>query len=513
MRKRGESVGARPDAVLGGRKYLLELSLQHFPALARPEPVGVDLFQQNGVPRPHLTGIFSKYGDLLALPAQDFCRKLRNQSDFRWLTCVTKIMNRPSFFTIGNLWLASCILMSASAVAHPDHDGDASEPTKPPLVAIPETTAPDAALKPTVKIVVEGSFRVIQSNGLPDHAPGTFPRRGNPNTIKPQSYKFRVPLHPKESPIPVHRGGYWWGVALNGVPFEPGTAESWNNDMRSGWRYEAATGFLNLGLDEHNAHVQPNGSYHYHALPNGLVKMLGGDDAKMLLVAWSADGFPVYTAQAYSAANDAKSPLRKMKSSYQLKKGPRPSETNSPSGNYDGHFTQDFEFIKNSGDLDECNGRFGITPEFPEGTYYYCISAEFPFVPRMWRGEPDISFNKGDRPPGGGPRSNSQRQAPMGTSPRGILEDGPRAEPNQRPSTPQGGADGIGLPRMPIVGALDVNHDGVIDAVEMNKAADALKALDANHDGKLTGDEFRGSAPSGNRPRISDGKTGSPSQP
>ena len=101
----------------------------------------------------------------------------------------------------------------------------------------------------------------------------------------------------------------------------------------------------------------------------------------------------------------------------------------------------------------------------------------------------------------------------MGTSPRGILEDGPRAEPNQRPSTPQGGADGIGLPRMPIVGALDVNHDGVIDAVEMNKAADALKALDKNHDGKLTGDEFRGSPPSGNRPRISDGKIGPPSQP
>jgi hypothetical protein len=261
--------------------------------------------------------------------------------------------------------------------------------------------------------------------------------------------------------------------------------------MRSGWRYEAATGFLNLGLDEHNAHVQPNGSYHYHALPNGLVKMLGGDDTKMLLVAWSADGFPVYTAQAYSAANDPKSPLRKMKSSYQLKKGPRPFETNSPGGNYDGHFTQDFEFIKNTGDLDECNGRFGITPEFPEGTYYYCISAEFPFVPRMWRGEPDVSFNKGDRPPGGGPR----------------------AEANQRPSTPQGGADGIGLPRMPIVGALDANHDGVIDAVEMNKAADALKALDKNHDGKLTGDEFRGSAPSGNRPRISDGKIGPPSQP
>jgi hypothetical protein len=75
VRKRGESVGARPDAVLGGRKYLLGLSLQHFPALARPEPVGIELFQQNGVSRPHLTGILSMYGDLLALPPQDFLPK------------------------------------------------------------------------------------------------------------------------------------------------------------------------------------------------------------------------------------------------------------------------------------------------------------------------------------------------------------------------------------------------------------------------------------------------------
>jgi hypothetical protein len=118
-----------------------------------------------------------------------------------------------------------------------------------------------------------------------------------------------------------------------------------------------------------------------------------------------------------------------MKSSYQLKKGARPTEENGPGGSYDGRFTQDFEFVRGRGDLDECNGRFGKTPEFPDGTYYYCISAEFPFVPRMWRGEPDASFNKGDRPPRGGPRGNFQRQAPTGNSPRGILKDGPPGEP------------------------------------------------------------------------------------
>ena len=427
-------------------------------------------------------------------------------------------INHPPIFARSIHCVASSILGMGVAFAHPGHDGETTGPEEPMLVSASSAAVTEVATKPAVKIAVDGSFRIIQSNGLPDHQPGTFPRRGNPNTLKPQSYRFRVPLHPKESETSVQRGGFWWGIALNGVPFEPGTAESWNNDMRSGWRYEAGTGFLNLGLDEHNAHVQPNGSYHYHALPTGLVKTLGGDDSKMLLVAWAADGFPVYTAQAYSVAKDAKSPLRKMKSSYQLKKGARPAESNGPGGNYDGRFTQDFEFVKNSGDLDECNGRIGITPEFPEGTYYYCISVEFPFVPRMWRGEPDSSFNKGDRPPGGGPGGNSQRQAPARGAPRGIMEDGLSAKSNKRPATSAPGNDwsaggGAGLPRVPIIGALDANHDGVMDAEELAKAVEALKSLDKNHDGKLTADEFRGSLPTSGRQGLPNENAGPPSEP
>ena len=272
-----------------------------------------------------------------------------------------------------------------------------------------------------MSITTGGEYRIIKSNGWPDHAPGVFPRRGNPNTPTPQSYTFRVPLKPAMAERAEQRGIWWWGVALNGVPFEAGTAEAWNNDRQSGWRYEAATGFLNLGLDEHNAHVQPNGSYHYHALPTGLVGQLGGDGKKMLHIGWAADGFPIYTSWAYSDAKDATSALRKMKSSYRLKQGARPAQAGGPGGHYDGRFTEDFEYAKGSGDLDECNGRTGMTPEFPGGTYYYCITAEFPFVPRTWRGTPDQSFAKGGPPPGGGPGAGRRGQPgggpPPGSSP------------------------------------------------------------------------------------------------
>ena len=52
-----------------------------------------------------------------------------------------------------------------------------------------------------------------------------------------------------------------------------------------------------------------------------------------------------------------------------------------------GAFTQDFEYIEGYGDLDECNGRIGVTPEFPEGIYYYMVTDDFPFFSRCLKGE------------------------------------------------------------------------------------------------------------------------------
>lgn len=245
-----------------------------------------------------------------------------------------------------------------------------------------------------VSVTTNGQFRVIRANGLPDHKPGEFPNCGNPNSISAQSYNFRVTLMPQtNSTLRDGRGG-WFGVALNGVPFEPGTGEFWNGQHE--WNYEAKSGFINLGLDESNAHVQPTGAYHYHGLPGGLITSLGGDSKKMLLVGWAADGFPIYTSRAHGNATNATSDLKTMRSSWQIKRGVR---AGGPGGNHDGRFTADYEFVPDSGDLDECNGRFGVTPEFPHGTYYYCITDEFPQLARKWRGTPDLSFLK--RGPGG----------------------------------------------------------------------------------------------------------------
>ena len=178
-----------------------------------------------------------------------------------------------------------------------------------------------------VTITVSGGDRVVVANGLPDHAIGQFPGRGNPNRISAQNYNFHLPVNPKVADQPTRANGAWFGVALNGVPFEPGTAEFWNNDRA--WNFEAKSGFIDLGLDANNAHVQPSGAYHYHGLPTGLMAKLGGDGKKMLLVGYAADGFPIYTSQGHKIATNAASPLTKLKPGWQLKPGER---TGGPGG-------------------------------------------------------------------------------------------------------------------------------------------------------------------------------------
>ncbi|MEX0775370.1 MAG: YHYH protein [Phycisphaeraceae bacterium] len=316
-------------------------------------------------------------------------------------------------------WMAGIVAMTAWAAAAPRalaHEaGQNHHHDEPPA-------------KSHVTITTDKEFRYIKSDGLPDHDTGEFPNRGNPNKISKQEHSFRVPLKPKtgNKPTPIRHALF--GVAVNGVVFDPGTAEFWRNDRQ--WNYEALSGKINLGLDDHHAHVQPTGAYHYHGLPTGLIKKLGGD-AKMVLVGYAADGFPIYGPMTYADADDAKSELRKVKSSYRAKEGDRPS---GPGGEYDGTFVADYEYVQGLGDLDECNGRTGVTPEYPDGTYYYVLTEGFPFVPRMWRGEADASFQKR-----GGPGGPARRGRPDGRPDQGQPpdRDGPPLPPGRgRPPGP-----------------------------------------------------------------------------
>jgi len=253
-----------------------------------------------------------------------------------------------------------------------------------------------------VQVTETDGFRVIESNDIPKHTVGRFPNRGNPNAIAAQNWTIKIPLQPipNDTVTPLHQStnhgppNMPFGVGVNGVLFEPGTAEFWMGDRTADWNYEALGGAVGLGLDANHAHVQPGGIYHYHGLPTGLLEELGftageiDDNTHSPLIGWAADGFPVYYAFGYQQADDPKSSVVKLTTSFRLKQGQRPSGSAGPGGRYDGAFIQDYEYALGTGDLDECNGRFCVTPEFPEGTYAYFFTDSWPVIPRGFRGTP-----------------------------------------------------------------------------------------------------------------------------
>jgi len=80
---------------------------------------------------------------------------------------------------------------------------------------------------------------------------------------------------------------------------------------------------------------------------------------------------------------------------------------------------------------------------------------------------------------------------------------GPWAKGTNAPPT---GPDGRRPPILPLVKALDVNGDGIIDASEIANASAALLTLDKNGDGKLTPDEYLPPRPArGDEPPPGDG--------
>ena len=79
------------------------------------------------------------------------------------------------------------------------------------------------------------------------HATGAFPNRGNPHTIQPQNFEYRMPLSPQRAPKVSLVGHNDFGIAVNGTPFDGATAEFWNRDRRSIWTArDGRTGVINI---------------------------------------------------------------------------------------------------------------------------------------------------------------------------------------------------------------------------------------------------------------------------
>jgi hypothetical protein len=261
----------------------------------------------------------------------------------------------------------------------------------------------DDGLESTFEWSCSDTNRTLDANGIPNHDVGEFPSTANPNTISEQSVLASITLTPVESSTTTPLGGSAGvtGYMLNGVTIDAEPTGSCGNnaneasdcslvDSTSSWSIETlGQTVFDFGVDDNNAHVNPDGTYHYHGIPADMLESLDGDSGTtMTLVGWASDGFPIYARFGFITADDSSSGIKIIASSYQTideddVPSTRPSTDVFPLGT----FEQDWEYVEDSGDLDECNGRDGVTPEFPDGIYHYFATNSYPFLQRCVNGE------------------------------------------------------------------------------------------------------------------------------
>ena len=114
------------------------------------------------------------------------------------------------------------------------------------------------------------------------------------------------------------------------------------------------------------------------------------------IIGWAYDGNPIYGPYAFSDPSDSNSSVRMVVTGYEAQTS---QVANRPSSFSSGFFVEDYQYT-GRGDLDQHNGRFCKTPEYPDGVYAYFVGVntgsqgnlepEFPyFVGNTYRSTPE----------------------------------------------------------------------------------------------------------------------------
>ena len=281
------------------------------------------------------------------------------------------------------------------------------------------STAPvtDTYLANVQKVQYSATFAYITCTGIPSYIIGPY-LDNNPNQGTDNANLYKIPLTPVQNTgtATATTGGII-GVLINGVSVF---------DYRDGVSYKSSTGanaggpgggtgdgvwnrdavlYERTGFDCVKGHPAST-NYHHHQNPsafksdiNVLSTVCSTYDSDGLyvitpsvhspLIGFAYDGFPIYGAYGYLNV-DGTGGIVRMKSSYSLRSsmttratyynatgntgtvtvtnGPAVS-TNFPLGMY----REDYQYTATSSAtpdyLDEHNGRFCVTPEYPSGTY------------------------------------------------------------------------------------------------------------------------------------------------
>jgi hypothetical protein len=230
----------------------------------------------------------------------------------------------------------------------------------------------------------------ISCNSVPDYTVG--PWSGNPNVPLAQGYTFKITRNPQvQSGTQTKTGLGHIGVWSNGVSiFNAKDARSYNN--AGVWNQDAYR-IEGPSFDNCNGHPSPTGEYHLHISP---VCLYDETDKTVHapIIGYSFDGYPVYGAYGF-ANTDGTGGIRRMHTGY--RKRNITTRTTLPDGTTAasvgpavstqyalGYYVEDYEYISGIADLDSNNGRFCVTPDYPQGTYAYFVTVDsflFPEYP------------------------------------------------------------------------------------------------------------------------------------
>ena len=279
------------------------------------------------------------------------------------------------------------------------------------------TPVNDAVLANVQKVQYSTDWVYVSTNGIPSYITGPF-LDGNPSLASSQNAIFKISLKPvKNTGTPTNTTGGNIGIFMNGVAlFDYRDGVSWSNALQAlkggplmgmgdnAWNRDAVVG-ERLGFDCAKGHPAM-GNYHHHQNPSAfnldrkvistVCDLYAADGLYVLdstkhspLLGYTLDGFPIYGAYGYKNA-DGTGGITRMKSSFFLRNitdrtvyangsdvidGPAVSTTYPL-----GYFREDYGYIVPTSSqpdyLDEHNGRFCVTPEYPNGIYCYFATVD-----------------------------------------------------------------------------------------------------------------------------------------
>ncbi|MEL7529833.1 MAG: YHYH protein [Bacteroidota bacterium] len=267
------------------------------------------------------------------------------------------------------------------------------------------------------QVEYSADFVYVTATGIPAYPTGPF-LDGNPSQATNQGGIYQFPLNPQQNTgTPTSTNGGNIGLFINGVAlFDYRDGVGWNSTTNSlcggpgntpcpggpmaqtAWTRDAIPA-ERAGFDCAKGHPAM-GNYHHHQNPSAfdldlvvvstICNLYDADGLYMLdstahspLIGFAYDGFPIYGGYGYKNA-DGSGGIARIKSGYQLRNITQRTEyadgTDVDDGPdidatyFLGYFREDYEWIEHQGEedyLDIHNGRFCVTPEYPNGTYAY----------------------------------------------------------------------------------------------------------------------------------------------